>query len=454
MQQTVRIMSRPADAITPQPVPATDATAGLRFRMVAAAYAIWLLGVWLVFYLVHGRDENAQQLVVMGGAIPALLQLFLLGVDWRGLVAPTKIWLALLFVILLSYVVNAMDPRTAPTATNGTVIPPSWIPVVYTMNTAFITAIATLVAGSPDRRLLRAVASFYCVITAPYLLYVDLTGKMLWGRLAANDLEPNNWGLMGLTLCLAALARKLGPVAVASFAVGVYTILLASSREHLVALVGVLLVLVVLRLRTLSRSRLYTALVGSCVALGLAAVLLDPYILDALRYFNHDILLLDSPNRGVDSGFTGRTYIWSAAVDLWMKSPLLGVGFRQHEQFLGGLPAHNAYLAMLADTGVLGLIVYLVLQIGSLIASWRIEDERIRRFIMTSIVGYIIIGFFDRRTINSGNPYGLFFLMCCAFALADRSLRKASRLYQLKLGASAAGSSDQSRPALAEHRAF
>jgi hypothetical protein len=70
-----------------------------------------------------------------------------------------------------------------------------------------------------------------------------------------------------------------------------------------------------------------------------------------------------------------------------------------------------------------------VLLFASLIASWGIQDKRTRRFAMTSIVGYIVIGFFDRRAINSGNPYGVFILMSCSVALVDQSLRRAVELF-------------------------
>lgn len=401
---------------------------GMRFHTVAAAYALWLVGVWVAFYLAHGNDESALQFILICGMIPAVCQIFLLGVDWRGLVAPAKIWLALLLVILLSYVVNGMDARTAPSG-SGTVIPAAWTPIVYTINTVFILVIATLVAGCPDRRLLRSIAGLYCIFAAPFLVYVDMTGERVWGRLAANDLQPNNWGLMGLTVCLGAFARKPGLLAIASFVIGGATILEASSREHILALAVVLLVVAALQLQGMNRSRLIAILVGACVILIAAAVLLDPYIIDAIEYVRSDVLLVDSPDRGLSSGFTGRSEIWAATIDLWLKSPILGVGFRQHEQFLLTIvSAHNAYLAMLADTGLLGLVVYLVLQIYSLFASWGIQDQRTRRFVIAVIVGYVIIGFFDRRTINGGNPYSLFFLMCCSVAMADQSLRKAAEL--------------------------
>jgi O-antigen ligase len=403
----------------------------MRFHIVVAAYAIWLVAVFGVFYLAHGADGNALQLTVICGLIPAGSQICLLGVDWRGLVAPARLWFALLFVILLSYLVNALNPATAPTPSvfpDDAIISGAWTPIVYTVNVVFILVIASLVAACPDRRLLRSVAGVYSILGAIFLIYVDATGERVWGRLRANNIEPNVWGLFALSVCLGALARKFGVIALAALAAGATTIFIASSREHILALLAALLVIAVLYSREMNHSRVFGVLAGTCVALILGALLLDPYILNAIGYVKADVLLLGSPTRGLDSGFTGRTEIWTATIDLWLKHPFLGIGFRQHEQFLAGAPAHNAYLAMLADTGVLGLIVYLVLLITSLAASWGIEDPRTRRFIMAVIVTYIVIGFFDRRTINAGNPFGLFFLMCCAVALTDQSRRKAAAL--------------------------
>jgi O-antigen ligase len=409
------------------------ATPAMRLYSVAAAYALWILGIFVVFYLVHAKDENALQLVVMCGAIPAGLQLVVLGVDWRGLTAPIKIWIALVLVILVSYLVNGMDPQTAPSAVQGLTIPAAWTPIVYTLNTVFVLGIATLVAGCPDRRLLRSIAGLYCVFATPFLVYIDLFGERVWGRLSAG-LESTNWGLMAITVCVAAFSRKPGPLAVAGFVSGVATILFASSREDLVALAVILLAVIILDFRAMSRPRLFGLLAGSCLALVLVAVLLDPYVMDAVGYVKHDVFLVDSADRGIDSGFTGRSAVWAETVDLWLRHPFFGVGFRQHEHFLAGLPAHNGYLAMLADTGVPGLIVYLVLLISSLVASWSIQDQRTRRFVMAAIVGYVVVGFFDRRAINAGNPYGVFFLLCCSVALVDQSLRKADELRQRALG--------------------
>lgn len=396
----------------------------MRFRSVVIAYTLWLTANFGVLYLAHGKGyEQSLQVVLLCGVVPAGLQLLFLGVDWRGLVAPVKLWLVLMLVIVLSYLVNVMDPQFAPNSGAVDGIPAAWGPIVYTLNTIFILAIGTLVAGCPDRRLLRSIASLFCILNAPLLIYVDLTGKMLWGRLVANDLEPNMWGLMGLTVCVAALARKVDLLAVVSFIAGAITMLQASSREHIVALVAILMVVAALHLKDVNRPRLLALMAVSCVVLVAATVLFDPYVLNAINYIDTNVLLLNSPQRGLDSGFTGRTDVWAWTIELWLKSPLLGVGFRRHEQFIL-VPAHNAYLAMLADTGILGLLIFLFLLVASLGAAWGMRDPRTRRFVMSVLVGYVVIGFFDRRTINGGNPYSLFFLMCCSLALADWSVRR------------------------------
>lgn len=401
---------------------------GVALRLVAGAYTLWLMAIFGAFYLAHGNDATTLQVAVAGGVIPAAIQLAAIGIDWRGLVAPTKIWLAFLVVILLSYLVNVTNPATAPSGTDVGVIPIAWSPIVYMLNAVFIMAIATLVAGCPDRRLLRAIASQYCVLAAVFLLYVDATGERVWGRLRANDIESNVWGLMGLTVCLTAFARKLGPLAIAAFASGLSMILLAQSREHLLALVIALTILFVLQLPAMKGTKLFALLLGLSALTTAAALLLDPYIFEAIRYVNTDVLLLYSRNRGLDSGFTGRTGVWAETFELWLKHPFFGVGYRQHERFLAGVPAHNAYLAVLADMGVFGLVVYLALLLSSVVAALGLREKRTRRLVVSVIASYIIIGFFDRRTIDAGNPCSLLFLMCCALALTDASLRRAGVL--------------------------
>lgn len=414
----------------------------MRFHTVVAAYALWLMSILVAFYLTYGKSEVTMQITLVAGAIPVGLQLFLLGLDWHGLVAPVKMWLTLLLVVLLSYLASNFNALTATRAAEDSPLPAAWIPIVYTVNVIFMALIAIAVAGCPDRRLLRSVAGLFSIICAPFLVYIDLTGERTWGdRLVANGIASNWWGLMGLTVCITAFARRPGPLAFTAFAGGGATILAGSSREDMVAIAACVVIVVISYVRTLTRARLMVVLAGVCAA-SLMAMILLPYIIDAISYLASDILLVDDPARGMGSGVTGRQHLWLGALEIWLKHPLFGIGFRQNEQFLGGYSAHNAYLAMLADTGLVGFVWFMVLLGTTFRAALGIQDQRTRLLILTFLVANVIIGFFDRRIINGGTPYGIFFVLCFSAALVDESLRKASARFSAAHLARSAGSGE------------
>ncbi len=397
-------------------------------RVVSFCYALWLVGLMVAFYLGHSQDALTLEIVLIAGAIPAFLQTTFLPSDMRGVVVPAKFYFALVLVILVSYIANAAN---VPLARNDELpVSTAWTWIVYTLNTTFICAIATIVASSADKSLLRRIAAIYSLLAAAFLAYVDVSGTLVWGRLQANDITPNVWGLMGLNTAVASFAwpwRRSRLLVCVPCIVGLYTITLAQSREHMLAFVIALLVVAMLRLRdSMHIHKAVSLCVGTAILFLAAAILLDPYLIDGVQYVVNNVLLLNSTNRGLDSGVTGRADIWQATFDLWMRHPLFGIGFRQHELFLeGGMPAHNAYLAMLADTGVAGFVVFVWLQLRSFAAAWNVKDT----FVIVLLTCYVVIGFFDRRTIDAGNTFSLFFLMGCAVALTNDSLRRKTVLH-------------------------
>lgn len=380
---------------------------------VAAAYALWLLTTEVVFYLlhgqVHGQAGTALEAAILLGIVPLTLQLLLLGLNPLGLVAPMKLALAFVLLALLSYVFNGGG----------------WAQVTFMVELLYLCTLAVVVAGCPDTRMLRLAAAIFSVVSSLFLAYVDATGEHLWGRLYANDIESNWWGLMGLGAAITAFAIESRLLAFACLGVGYYTIYDASNRGSLVGLGAALLVFSVWYVVRLRNQRLLAAVGLAGVLLVLAAVL-SPYLGTAVPDFFSDLFKLNDPYRGIGQGFTGRDELWEAALDLWRKSPLFGVGFRMHEQFLPyQMSAHNAYLAMLADTGVFGLIWYIGLMVGSLRASLSIPDDRSRILAIMVIMSYAVIGLFERRAINGGNPVSVFFLMFSFYALTQEQLRRA-----------------------------
>ncbi len=82
------------------------------------------------------------------------------------------------------------------------------------------------------------------------------------------------------------------------------------------------------------------------------------------------------------------------------------------------LNAHNAHISMLADTGVIGFLLYVGFLAASFLAALQaIADPRLRLFAASVILSYALAGMFERRAINAGNAYSITFVFVCLLAL-------------------------------------
>jgi O-antigen ligase len=378
-------------------------------RFTAAAYGGWLFLILAAFYHVSGHDENFLQYAVMLGVIPAGLQIMLLGFNSRGLAVPLFFSIAILLSVLISYL-----------ASPGYIV--DWTPVIYTVNVIFLLSLGILVAGSPDPRLMASIAAIYAVITSVFLVYINLKGAYLWGRLIAG-LQPNFWGLIGLSVAVSALGFRRLAFAAPPILVGCWTIYNASSRSAIVGLAAAILAIAIRAARELRGTRLYLALGGIAAGAMLVALFWSSLDVAAVNIVGNDLLKLDDPYRGLGTGFSGREDLWTGTLDVWLRDPIFGVGFRESAQILD-YPSHNGYLAMLADTGIFGLLVYCALLGAALRAAWRVTEPSTRNLAITTIVAYAVMSLFEARAINTGNPFGFLIVMVCFIALVFEVRRR------------------------------
>jgi len=379
-------------------------------------YGIWLCAIAVVFYLVRGNDIGALEYAVLAGVLPAALQLLLLGFETLGMTRPVKLLLVFLLIVTIGYLVNGAD----------------WTALTYVIELIYITVIAAIVAAYPEALLFRRIAAVYCVLAAVFIVWIDFNGTYTWGRLTAG-VESNSWGLMAVSVGATAFALRSRLLGVACLGAAWFTCYEASSRGSMLGLALAMAAVAALSVPRLTRLRLLM-LLGTAVVVLLCVLLFAPTIWATAQHWADQVLEINDPRRGLESGFTGRDVLWRAAFDLWWQNPLFGVGYRQHEAYLPlNLSAHNAYLAMLADTGVFGLIWYLYLLIASGIAALRIRDPRSRNAVVALIVSYAVIGLFERRAINGANPLSLLFLMGCFLAIKSHDLWR----LHLRLGGAA-----------------
>jgi O-antigen ligase len=111
--------------------------------------------------------------------------------------------------------------------------------------------------------------------------------------------------------------------------------------------------------------------------------------------------LIDDRYRGFGTGFSGRFSQWSEAWNAFIKHPFLGNGFGYLES-IGSPGAHNFFLFLLSENGLLGLIIVGWIFYGI----FRFGRSDVRTMMWFS--SFLILAMFNDRFVNL-NPYPFLF---------------------------------------------
>jgi len=245
--------------------------------------------------------------------------------------------------------------------------------------------------------------SAYAVLGSGLTICLYAFGPRVQGRLSASATShPNFLGLVAFGVLMCALAMSNRLIASALIAANLLVIIATESRGSLVASLLGLVVYGALQARRLKR---FTAFVIAVVAMALILVL--PWYLETIQTSVSALLFLDDKYRGLGTGFTGRLDAWQEAIALFRENPVLGVGFRMHEHYMTTLSsAHNGYLSLLAESGVLGTFSWLLvtaLAIGRLFRR-ALKGDSLAALGLSFSLGYLFLAAFERFFLNMGNP--------------------------------------------------
>lgn len=226
-----------------------------------------------------------------------------------------------------------------------------------------------------------------------------------------NVLNPNAISIVAFSAAIFAYVfRSLTVRLVLMFAAS-SVIVLTSSRASILALAVGLVIVFLMRLKSVgpfAKGGVVTAVVAVAVILaGISDVWLE---------YVDDYFALTDIHRGIVSGASGRLQVWRESWELFSQNPVIGVGFRAHEHVISTqTSAHNGYLAMLVEIGLVGALAIIYLVLAGVINLWRmVRDEHLPRLsnvLFGFCVGYMILALFERYLINIGNPTSLLFLM-------------------------------------------
>jgi O-antigen ligase len=365
-----------------------------RSTLASWGYALWLHAITVVFFLDEGQVTARLAVTVGCGAVFMGLQLLLGGTQLSHLRVCLACSALHLSAVVFSYVAYP-DPRFALTNFGGL---------------ALVLVVASVAASAKHQGFLSLLSSAYGVSGIAVLAIAVLTNDYRQGRLFGG-ISPTYWGLVATSVSVSAIAIRRRWLAALALALGVVVLYLASARGAMLGLAAAAATATLVRLHRTDWRRASVALAAATFGV-IAFVALFGFPDWLLPVLRDDVLRLDDPYRGLGSGFTGRVNAWLETLDLWKTAPYFGIGYRAHEEHVLSLSSsHNAYLAVLVDTGIYGLVVYILLLVLSVSKAARGARDADSATALALLVAYATLGLFERRALNSGNAFSILFLI-------------------------------------------
>lgn len=241
----------------------------------------------------------------------------------------------------------------------------------------------------------------YAVLGSGIAGLAYLYGPRIQGRLSISTMaHPNFLGLISFGFLICSLAVKNIPLRICLISINFVAIAQAESRSALVASFLGLLTYAAIRITWSHKGKAAFTLAGATLG-GIVFLL---FFQDAIENRISALLFLNDRYRGLGTGFTGRTELWQEAFDLFLQNPWFGVGFRMHELYIKS--AHNGYLSLLAEVGIVGTAALSLLLIA---LYWSLLRQALRGNYIAAIgfsfvTGYLFLATFERFFLNMGNP--------------------------------------------------
>ena len=224
-------------------------------------------------------------------------------------------------------------------------------------------------------------------------------------------LNPNSIAMVAFSASLASMAFRNILIRYMLFSILFLIIYLAGSRA---SAAGTLLGLGAITFIRIKGSSVSSKLFF--IVFIMFALFIGIYYRNIITPIIDDFLDLNTSDRGIASGASGRIYAWMDTIRLFEENPVFGVGFRAHEHLLAiGTSSHNGYLAILAEIGLFGFLSVMYLVLSGEFLLWRKaykqEDKYTHSILFGLSLGYLFLAIFERFLINVGNPTSLLFLL-------------------------------------------
>ena len=381
----------------------------------AFLYPIWLIGVALSL-----DSEAVDPRYVIGVAVLSLPAILVISgrIRWRHMevlkrdVVTRNAWIVFFVTSLIGSLLS-IEPLES---------------LAYLVTLGIALALSTSAWSYGSSRVLGALKNYAIFGTVLAVVVVGISGwDFAEGDRFGTYRNPNTFAVLILGLFISALAIKAAFIRWALLTTNLGLIALTGSRASLVAAVVAICCLGFFRwreMRGLSKVRLVTVIV---LLGGATVLLLGTELLAGIN----DILAVDDPDRGLGSGFTGRTFAWLRALEIWSEHPVFGIGYRLQELYyedygvetwLNISSTHNGYLGTLVETGFLGAgaVRVILFRRGRSLFRAALQGDTAAQLASAFMAGYLLLAFFELFMFNVGNPTSLLFLLMISAPLIQR----------------------------------
>jgi hypothetical protein len=227
--------------------------------------------------------------------------------------------------------------------------------LVMLMNLFLAFFLASLFGSRPEHDLPHLVMRQLTFLLIPLFIYVAITQQhaYIWGRWTPFGIQPNWWGMMSLGLAWCCFTWKNLWVRFVTLGLCLYFMVSVQSRGSIAAFLPVIF-FASGWFYPLSKKNMLNLFV--CLFLGFLLALAwgiysEVSLLNKITDFLiNDVMRMNDPNRGLNTGLTGRTEGYQMAWNGFIESPIFGNGFKEYSF------VHNGFLLTLAESGIFAFI--------------------------------------------------------------------------------------------------
>lgn len=219
---------------------------------------------------------------------------------------------------------------------------------------------------------------------------------------------------VGISFLNLALKKEHKATNIVFFIVSIIALFITGKRGMLIfSLLSIALIYVYIAFKDKKNILKYVATILIVGSIGYIAVINIPQtkvIIDKIQILN-------------EKGYTlnGRDKLWQDSIEVFMKNPLMGIGIGTIQEIIGEY-SHNSYIQILAETGIVGEVIYNLAIISSMWVTIKKANIILRRKDVEQKISIVMSLFLQGIFIMygfTGNPlYGQYFLVPYIIAIA------------------------------------